>query len=113
MAGTDAQTEIQTELKIVLKKLKVQLEIRRAKIIAETSKKLTGISNSFTGDLTKNAATTLGGKLNSGLKRKYTEVYTLVLLATKNTNRKESRDSSTNSDVRSCSKITEKITLCD
>ena len=28
-------------------------------------------------------------------------------------NRKESRNSSTNSDVRSCSKITEKITMCD
>ena len=76
---------MQTEIKNSVEDVKGATGNQRAKIIAETSKKLTGISNSFTGDLTKNAATTLGGKLNSGLKRKYTEVYTLVLLATKNT----------------------------
>ena len=85
LAGTNAQTEMQTEIKNSVEEVKGATGNQRAKIIAETSKKLTGISNSFTGDLTKTAATTLGGKLNSGLKRKYTEVYTLVLLATKNT----------------------------
>ena len=85
LAGTDAQTEIQTEIKNSVEDVKGATGNQRAKIIAETSKKLTGISNSFTGDLTKTAATTLGGKLNTGLKRKYTEVYNLVLLATKNT----------------------------
>ena len=85
LAGTNAQTEMQTEIKNGVEDVKGATGNQRAKIIAETSKKLTGISNSFTGDLTKNAATTLGGKLNSGLKRKYTEVYTLVLLATKST----------------------------
>ena len=85
LAGTDAQTEIQTEIKNSVEEVKGATGNQRAKIIAETSKKLTGISNSFTGDLTKNAATTLGGKLNIGLKRKYTEVYNLVLLATKST----------------------------
>ena len=85
LAGTDAQTEMQTEIKNSVEEVKGATGNQRAKIIAETSKKLTGISNSFTGDLTKTAASTLGGKLNSGLKRKYTEVYTLVLLATKST----------------------------
>jgi len=85
LAGTDAQTEMQTEIKNSVEEVKGATGNQRAKIIAETSKKLTGISNSFTGDLTKKAASTLGGKLNSGLKRKYTEVYNVVLLATKNT----------------------------
>ena len=85
LAGTDAQTEIQTEIKNSVEEVKGATGNQRAKIIAETSKKLTGISNSFTGDLTKTAASTLGGKLNSGLKRKYTEVFNVVLLATKNT----------------------------
>ena len=85
LAGTDAQTEMQTELKNSVSAAKNATGNERAKIIAETSKKLTGISNSFTGDLTKNAASTLGGKLNSGLKRKYTEVYALTLAATQNT----------------------------
>ena len=85
LAGTNAQTEMQTEIKNSVEEVKGATGNQRAKIIAETSKKLTGISNSFTGDLTKKAASTLGGKLNSGLKRKYTEVYNVVLLATKNT----------------------------
>ena len=85
LAGTNAQTEMQTEIKNSVADVKNATGQERAKIIAETSKKLTGISNSFTGDLTKNAASTLGGKLNSGLKRKYTEVYALTLAATQNT----------------------------
>ena len=85
LAGTNAQTEMQTEIKNSVADVKNATGQERAKIIAETSKKLTGISNSFTGDLTKNAASTLGGKLNSGLKKKYTEVYTLTLAATQNT----------------------------
>ena len=70
LAGTNAQTEMQTEIKNSVEDVKGATGNQRAKIIAETSKKLTGISNSFTGDLTKNAATTLGGKLNSGLRYK-------------------------------------------
>ena len=85
LAGTNAQTEMQTEIKNSVADVKNATGQERAKIIAETSKKLTGISNSFTGDLTKNAASTLGGKLNSGLKRKYSEVYALTLAATQNT----------------------------
>ena len=113
-AGTNAQTEITNRIENAVKEQDGATGNQKAKIIFNTSKKLTGISNSFTGDLTKNAATTLGGKLNSGLKKKiYRSFYKSITSNKKYCNSKESRYSSTSSNVRSCSKITKKITLCD
>ena len=85
LAGTDAQTEMKSEIQNSIAENKVATGKEKLKNIARTSKKLSGIANSFTSDITASSAKTLAGKLNSGLNRKYAEVYALTLAATQNT----------------------------
>ena len=85
LAGTDAATEIQTELQNGIKEVKGATGQQKLKLIANKAKKLTGIANSFTGDLTVSSAKTLGDKLNGGLNTLYADVFGKVLAATQNT----------------------------
>ena len=85
LAGTNAQTEMKSEIQNSIAENKFATGKEKFKNIARTSKKLSGIANSFTGDITASSAKTLAGVLNSGLKRKYSEVYALTLAATQNT----------------------------
>ena len=85
LAGTDAATEIQTELQNGIKEVKGATGQQKLKLIANKAKKLTGIANSFTGDLTVSSAKTLGDKLNGGLNTLYSDVFGKVLAATQNT----------------------------
>ena len=85
LAGTDAQTEIKTELQNSIKEVKGATGKERAKLLANKAKKITGIANSFTGDLTVSGAKTLGGVMNGGLNKLYNSVYLKTLAATKNT----------------------------
>ena len=85
LAGTDAQTEMQADLKNAAKEYPNLTGANKNKLISKLSKKITGISNSFTGDLTKNAMTSLAPKLNSGLDVLYSDVFAKVVAATKNT----------------------------
>ena len=84
-AGTDAQTEIQTELQNAIKEQDGATGPQKAKNIINKAKKLTGITNSFTGDLTVSSAKTLGDKLNGGLNTLYSDVFAKTLAATQNT----------------------------
>ena len=85
LAGTDAQTEIQTNLKNATKEFKNATGAQKNKLISNLTKKIGGISNSFTGDLTKSALTSLAPKLNSGLDVLYGDVFSKIVAATKNT----------------------------
>ncbi len=85
LAGTPAQTEISTDLKNVTASYAHATGAFKGKLISNYSKKITGISNSFIGDLTKTAMTSLAPKLNSGLDLLYSNVFTTVLAATQNT----------------------------
>ena len=84
-AGTPAQTEIGTNLRNAVKSYAGATNSFKNKLISNYSKKITGISNSFTGELTKTAMMSLVPKLNSGLDLLYSNVYTTVLAATQNT----------------------------
>ena len=85
LAGTDAQTEIQTEVQNAVKEVKGATGQEKLKLIANKAKKITGIANSFTGDLTVSSAKTLGDKLNGGLNTLYNKVFGITLAATQNT----------------------------
>ena len=85
LAGTDASTEIKTELQNSIKDVKGATGQQRAKLLANKAKKITGIANSFTGDLTVSSAKTLGGVMNGGLNNLYNKVYGVTLAATQNT----------------------------
>ena len=85
LAGTDAATEMQTEVQNAVKEVKGATGQQKLKLIANKAKKLTGIANSFTGDLTVSSAKTLGDKLNGGLNTLYNKVFSVTLAATQNT----------------------------
>ena len=85
LAGTNAQAEIQANLKNAVEEFKDATGAQKKKLISNLSKKRSGISNSFTGDLTRTALTSLAPKLNSGLDQLYSDVFAKVVAATKNT----------------------------
>ena len=85
LAGTDAQTEIQTEVQNAVTEVQGATGQEKLKLIANKAKKITGIANSFTGDLTVSSAKTLGDKLNGGLNTLYNKVFGITLAATQNT----------------------------
>ena len=85
LAGTDAQTEIQTEVQNAVTEVQGATGQEKLKLIANKAKKITGIANSFTGDLTVSSAKTLGDKLNGGLNTLYNKVFSVTLAATQNT----------------------------
>ena len=85
LAGTNEQAEMQANLKNASKEYPNLTGPNKSKLISNLSKKLGGISNKFTGDLTKNAMTSLAPKLNSGLNVLYSDVFAKVVAATKNT----------------------------
>ena len=84
-AGTDAQTEIKTNVQNAVKEVQGATASQRNQLISNVSKKISGVSNSFTGDLTVSSAKTLSGVLNGGLKTLYTDVFAKTLAATQNT----------------------------
>lgn len=84
-AGSNAQSEIQTNLKNATKEYKNLTGANKNKLISNLSKKITGVTNSFTGDLMKSSMTTLIPKLNNGLDVLYSDVFAKVVAATKNT----------------------------
>ena len=84
-AGTDAQTEIKTNVQNAVKEAQGATASQRNQLISNVSKKISGVSNSFTGDLTVSSAKTLSGVLNGGLKTLYTDVFAKTLAATQNT----------------------------
>ena len=84
-AGTDAQTEIKTNVQNAVKEAQGATASQRNKLISNVSKKISGVSNSFTGDLTVSSAKTLSGVLNGGLNTLYTDVFAKTLAATQNT----------------------------
>ena len=85
LAGTDAQTDIQVNLKNGVESYRNTTGAQKNKLISNLSKKITGISNEFTGDLTKSSVLSLAPKLNSGLDVLYGDVFAKVVAATKNT----------------------------
>ena len=84
-AGTDAQTEIKTNVQNAVKEAQGATASQRKQLISNLSKKISGVSNSFTGDLTVSSAKTLSGVLNGGLNTLYTDVFAKTLAATQNT----------------------------
>ena len=84
-AGTDAQTEIKTNVQNAVKEVQGATASQRNQLISNVSKKISGVSNSFTGDLTVSSAKTLSGVLNGGLNTLYTDVFAKTLAATQNT----------------------------
>ena len=84
-AGTDAQTEIKTNVQNAVKEAQGATASQRNQLISNVSKKISGVSNSFTGDLTVSSAKTLSGVLNGGLNTLYTDVFAKTLAATQNT----------------------------
>ena len=84
-AGTDAQTEIKTNVQNAVKEAQGATASQRNQLISNVSKKISGVSNSFTGDLTVSSAKTLSGVLNGGLKTLYSDVFAKTLAATQNT----------------------------
>ena len=84
-AGTNARAEIQGNLKNATKQYKNLTGPNQSKLVQNLSKKLTGVTNSFTGDLMKSSMTSLIPKLNNGLDVLYSDVFAKVLAATKNT----------------------------
>ena len=84
-AGTDAQTEIKTNVQNAVKEAQGATASQKTQLISNLSKKISGISNSFTGDLTVSSAKTLSGVLNGGLNTLYTNVFAKTLAATQNT----------------------------
>ena len=84
-AGTPAAESINLELENAVKEAANASPKQKTKIISETARKITSASNQITGDLTSSATNSLGPVLNSGLHRKYKEVYAVTLAATQNT----------------------------
>ena len=85
LAGTDANTEIKTNLQNAVKEAKTATGSQKQKLISDVGKKITGVTNSITGDMTRSSARKLSGVLNGGLNKLYSSVYTKTLAATKNT----------------------------
>ena len=84
-AGTDANTEIKTNLQNAVKEAKTATGSQKQKLISDVGKKITGVTNAITGDMTRSSARKLSGVLNGGLNKLYSSVYTKTLAATKNT----------------------------
>ena len=85
LAGTDANTEIKTNLQNAIKEAKTATGSQKQKLISDVGKKITGVTNAITGDMARSSARKLSGVLNGGLNKLYSSVYTKTLAATKNT----------------------------
>ncbi|MBD73911.1 MAG: hypothetical protein CMM96_00225 [Rickettsiales bacterium] len=84
-AGTPAQNQMKIELGNAVKAYGSSSVADKQRLVTDASKTMTGISNSFIGELTKTAMTSLAPKLNSGLDLLYSNVFATVLAATQNT----------------------------
>ena len=78
--GSSDGEKISSNLENSVKDAKNASPSKRNKIISDTAKKINGVSQGITRDITKSAFNSLGSNLNTGNKNLYNSVYQLSLI---------------------------------